>query len=195
MSSKIKLYGKLFEQLLLPTKKEQQERTPTILTEHDIPPLANIINFLNHKDKDIFYLIWVANKTQTDLVHLMNRSQPSLSYDIKRIKKRIKFICFLHASFPLFAEWLEKDAHDLLTQEQIMVLTLMFFTSSYSQSARVSKMKPTKVRYIFNKTRAILKTEKPDIFNIFTEVKINLNLVRRTYLRKRYYWSNQLKYA
>ena len=190
-----KYYGKLFEQLQFPTKEEQFDKLPTVLTEQDVPPLANIINFLNHKDKDIFFLIFVSNKTQTDLVRLLRRSQPSLSYDIKRIKERIQFICYLHRTFPVFIEWLETRAWKQLEPIQVMILTLMFFTTSFSQSARVSAIKPTKVRYIFNKARKRLQDSEPELYHIFTTIRNNLNLVKRVYLRGDHYWDEDVAHA
>ena len=85
---KVKYYGKLLEDLKLGTKEDHLEKIPVVLTENDIPYMSDIFNFLNNKDKDILYLIFISGKTQTDLVRILHRSQPSLSYDIKRIKNK-----------------------------------------------------------------------------------------------------------
>jgi hypothetical protein len=182
LSLKIRYYGKLLEELNFSSKEDTLRNVPVILTEEDVPQLANILNFLNNKDKDILFLTFISAKTQTDIVRLMKRSQPSLSYDIKKIKKRIKFICYLHSLFPNFLKWLEEDSHEL-TCEQVMILTLMYFTTSFSHSSKVSNIKSARVRYIFDKTTKILKKDKKNIviYDIFNNIRKNLNSLRREY--------------
>jgi hypothetical protein len=187
---KIKYYGKLIEELQLGTKEEHLEQMPVILTQEDVPYLSEIFNFLNNKDKDILYLIFVSGKTQTDLVKILNRSQPSLSYDIKRIKDRIRFICFLHSQFSFFLEWIN-DEDNKLSPEEVMVLTLMYYTTSFSQSSRVSGLKPTRIRYVFDKALKKLKKIEPKIHGLFMVIRGSLNVVRRSYLRADQYWDNE----
>lgn len=184
---KVKYYGKLLEELQFGSKEEQQEMIPAVLTEDDVPYLSDIFNFLNNKDKDILYLIFISGKTQTDLVRILHRSQPSLSYDIKKIKDRVRFICYLHSQFNLFVDWL-KRASDHFTPEEIMVLTLMYYTTSFSQSSRVSQLKPTRIRYIFDKSLNRLEEVDPLVYEFFSNIRNNLNVVRRVYLRASHYW-------
>lgn len=185
MSIKIKYYGKLLEELKLATRGESQELMPTILTEEDVPRISKILNFLNNKDKDILFLIFISGKTQTDLVRLINRSQPSISYDINKIKERIQFICELHNSFDMFTVWLQNHSGGFKA-EQVMILSLMYFTSSFSQSARVLKLKPTRVRYVFDKTLKEMGDEEEhhEIKDLFLKIRNNLNKLRREYLRR-----------
>jgi len=184
---RVKYYGKLLEELKLGTKEDHLEQMPVILTQEDVPYLSEIFNFLNNKDKDILYLIFISGKTQTDLVKILSRSQPSLSYDIKRIKERIRFICFLHSQFPLFMNWLKEES-EKYSPEEVMVLTLMYYTTSFSQSSRVSGLKPTRIRYVFDK--ALIKLDRQDskINHFFSIIRDNLNVVRRAYLRADQYW-------
>ena len=184
---KVKYYGKLLEELQLGTKEEHLERAPVVLTENDVPYLSDIFNFLNNKDKDILYLIFVSGKTQTDLVRILHRSQPSLSYDIKRIKQRVRFICYLHSQFGTFLDWL-KERSQIFTPEEVMILTLMYYTTSFSQSSRVSRLKPTRIRYVFDKVLIKLQENDVVIYEFFCNIRNNLNVVRRVYLRADHYW-------
>jgi len=184
---KIKYYGKLLDDLQLGTKEDHLEKAPIVLTENDIPHMSDIFNFLNNKDKDILYLIFISGKTQTDLVRILNRSQPSLSYDIKRIKERVRFICYLHSQFSSLIEWLKERSQDY-TPEEVMILTLMYYTTSFSQSSRVSKLKPTRIRYVFDKALEKLENNEDSMFEFFNEIRKNLNVVRRVYLRADHYW-------
>jgi len=184
---KVKYYGKLLEDLELGTKEDHLEKIPVVLTENDVPYMSDIFNFLNNKDKDILYLIFISGKTQTDLVRMLHRSQPSLSYDIKRIKQRVRFICYLHSQFSSFMKWL-KERSEVYTPEEVMVLTLMYYTTSFSQSSRVSKLKPTRIRYVFDKALVNLQNDDDEMFEFFSNVRNNLNVVRRVYLRADHYW-------
>lgn len=184
MSIKIKYFdSKMFEELKFDDREESQNTMPVILTEEDIPKLSKIINFLNNKDKDIAFLMHVSGKTQTDMVELLNRSQPSLSYDLKKIKNRISFITYLHKQFVTFLDWLQYHSEGY-TCEQVMIMTLMYFTTSFSHSSKVSGLKPARVRYVFDKTLKYLKTQPGEkiAFELFEKIRQNLNSLRREYV-------------
>jgi len=177
---KLTLCGKLIETLC--DEQDENLEGSFCITDTDIPPLLKIFNFLNNKDKDILLLIFMGNKTQTDLVKILNRSQPSLSYDIKRIKKRIKFIVYIHSMFKRFTKWLEEVAElQVLTEEEVMVFTLIYFTSSFSQSNLVCKLKPTRIRYVFDRALTKIETIDAEIYNMFVFIRNNLNTIKRTY--------------
>lgn len=185
---RVHYYGKLLEELKLSSKQDVIDSAPIVLSEDDVPQLTSIFNFLNNKDRDILFLIFVSAKTQTDIVNILHRSQPSLSYDIRRIKERIRFICYLHSFFSDFIEWLQAGASDYQS-EQVIVLTLMYFTTSFSQSSRVSGIKPTRIRYIFDKSLTQLQEQNETrMYELFSLIRSNLNTVRREYLRANHYW-------
>jgi hypothetical protein len=178
---KIKLYGKLLEELKLLEKNTVYDTLPTSLNEHDAMSLVNILSFLNNKDRDILFLTFINGKAQTDIMRLLKRSQPSLSYDIKRIRERVGFICKLLGYFPDLTAFLESPEAGELPAEQVMVLTLMYFTTSFSQSARVSGLKPTRIRYIFDKLVSSHAFSNPRLNELFAHVRQHLNSVRRSY--------------
>ena len=185
---KIKLYGKLLEELKIREKTSVYDTMPTIIDSEDAMSLVNILSFLNNKDRDILFLTFINGKAQTDIMKLLKRSQPSLSYDIKRIRERVGFVCKLLSYFADFTMFLGSPKISELPAEQVMVLTLMYFTTSFSQSARVSGLKPTRVRYIFDKVIIELaKLDEPRLLELFNTIRNNLNAVRRSYvpLKKR----------
>lgn len=154
-----------------------------------------IFGYLNEKDRDILYLIFVSRKKQKDVQRILGRSQPSLCYDIKRIRKRLKFIVYLHSVFDIFinfarteearrqqmeAEEVEDDT--IFTAEELEILALMFFTSSFTQTSRKMRISQVKVRYAYNKCLKRMELlELWEAYEIFTVIRNNLNIVKRTY--------------
>ena len=147
-----------------------------------------IFGFLNDKDKDILYLIFVSRKKQKDVQRILNRSQSSLCYDIKRIRKRLEFIVYLHSVFDLFLDFVATKSHHF-TPIEMEILTLMFYTSSFTQTARVMDLSQVKVRYAYNKCVKRMEDMAKNLgmkdmwipYEIFTSIRRYLNIIRRTY--------------
>ncbi len=151
-----------------------------------------LFGWLNEKDRDILYLIFVSGKKQKDVQRILRRSQPSLCYDIKRIRRRLQFIFWLHQVFDIFVNFI-KDRCEYFTSQEIDILVLMFYTTSFTLTSRVLGLSQVKVRYAFNKCIRRMETmgmnapskEEANkwwkIYEIFTIIKDNLNIVRRVY--------------
>jgi hypothetical protein len=175
-------FGTLLEEMKLNEKISVYDTMPTSLEEQDVPSLINVLSFLNNKDRDILFLTFVNGKAQTDIMKLLKRSQPSLSYDIKRIKERVGFICKLLSYFDDVMRFIDSPKSKELPSEQIMVMTLMYFTTSFSQSSRVSGLKPTRIRYIFDKLiQRLDEAKEARLLELFICIRKNLNAVRRSY--------------
>jgi len=151
------------------------------LSQEDIKKFGHIFDFLNEKDRDILYLVFLSGKSQSAVQKILQRSQPSLCYDIRRIKERIRFICYLYSVFDIFIEFLEKDSKNY-EQDLVEVLVLMFFTTSYTHAARVTDQEYLKIRYRFDKAiKELERNKRWDVFEIFSSIRSNLNIIRRFY--------------
>jgi hypothetical protein len=151
------------------------------LTVDQIRTFRPTFCFLNGKDRDILYLIFVAKKKQKDVQYILKRSQPSLCYDIKRIRRRLRFIFYLNSVFDIFVEFVRTRSH-LFTPHEMDILTLMFYTSSFTQAAEILQTSQVRVRYTFD--RCVARMENPrmwDVYEIFTIIRRNLNIVKRRY--------------
>ena len=138
-----------------------------------------VLSFLNAKDRDILYLVFVSGKKQHDIQEILGRSQPSLSYDIKRIRRRLKFIFYLNSVFDIFVNFIEHPPEDFESFE-IEVLMLMFYTSSFTLTSEILDVSQVKVRYSFDKClRKLEESEMWEVYEIFMTVRSNLNLIRR----------------
>jgi hypothetical protein len=141
------------------------------------------LSFLNAKDRDILYLVFVSGKKQKDVQEILERSQPSLCYDIKRIRLRLKFIFYLNSVFDIFMEFMENPPEGF-EQFEVEVMLLMFYTSSFTMTSEILDVPQVKVRYSFDRClRRLEECEMWEIYEIFMVVRGNLNLVRRVYRR------------
>ena len=140
-----------------------------------------MFGMLNDKDRDILYLIFVSRKKQKDVQEILGRSQPSLCYDIKRIRRRLKFIFYLHSVFDIFTNFIQAQT-EYFCPEEMEILTLMFYTSSFSLTSDILGTSQVRVRYAYDKCLERLeKLEMWDVYEIFIVVRENLNMVRRVY--------------
>lgn len=150
-------------------------------TVDQLRAFKSILSFLNAKDRDILYLVFVSGKKQKDIQEILGRSQPSLCYDIKRIRKRLKFIFYLDSVFDIFLEFVANPPEEFEPFE-IEVMLLLFYTSSFTMSAETLGVSQVKVRYSFERClRRLEELEFWEIYEIFITVRSNLNLIRRTY--------------
>jgi len=142
-----------------------------------------MLSFLNEKDRDILFLIFVSCKKQKDVQKIIQRSQPSLCYDIRRIRKRLKFIFYLHSMFDIFEDFVSRRGVEHFSSEEREILTLMFYTSSFTLTSKIMDVTQVRVRYAYDKcTRRMAALEMWDAYELFTTLRSNLNTVRRKYI-------------
>jgi len=141
----------------------------------------SVFGFLNDKDRDILYLIFVSRKKQKDVQRIMNRSQPSLCYDIKRIRRRLRYIFYIHSVFDIFVNFTQEKV-SFFTPEEMEILTLMFYTSSFTVTAEMMNLSQVRTRYAYNKClRRMEALGMWESYEIFMVIRENLNAIRRVY--------------
>lgn len=153
--------------------------TSQFFTVEQVRNFKPLLCFLNGKDRDILYLVFVSRKKQKEVQSILGRSQPSLCYDIKRIRRRLRFIAYLNSVFDIFMEFIHLRAGDF-SPEEMETLTMMFYTSSFTQAAEVMGVSHVRIRYVYDKCiRRMEEMELWDVYEIFTVIRANLNIVRR----------------
>ena len=158
------------------------KRSKLHLTVGQLKTFKSIFKNLNKKDRDILYLIFVSKMKQKVVQNILDRSQPSLCYDIKRIKERVRFLRYLESVSDIFTNFIEEH-RDKLDAETIDVIIAMFHTTSLTQASEILNKPQVRVRYSFDKKcMDYLKENKIwDVYEILTTIRNNLNIVRRTY--------------
>lgn len=179
MSIAVKYIGRQVE--TVGESDRQEEGILPFFSVDQVKTLRYIFGFLNDKDRDILYLIFVSRKKQKDVQRIMNRSQPSLCYDIKRIRHRLRYIFYIHSVFDLFSDFVRKSG-DYFLPHEIEILTLMLYTSSFTMTAKMMGASQVRIRYAFNKCiDRMEELEIWDIYEIFSTVRNNLNSLKRVY--------------
>lgn len=180
MSATIKYIGKRIEDV---SKLDEEGAVSQCFTVDQIREFKPILSFLNDKDRDILFLIFVSRKKQRDVQKILGRSQSSLCYDIKRIRRRLKFISYLYSVFDIFMNFV-RAKREHFNEQEMMIMTLMFYTSSFTLTARIMDTSQVKVRYTYNK--CLKRMEELGIwepYEIFIIIRSNLNIIKRVYRR------------
>lgn len=154
------------------------------LSVENIKYFKPMFSFLNPKDRDILYLIFLSRKKQKEVQDIMRRGQPSLCYDIKQIRRRLKCISYLHSVIDDFNEFITSEVCGKFTEHERAIMTMMFYSTSYIISAEILKMSQVKVSAVFDRCLKKLRDDKIwNIYEICFTIKNNLNIVKRTYRR------------
>ena len=139
-------------------------------------------SFLSDKDRDILYLIFVSRKRQMEVKKILKRSQPSLCYDIRKIRYRLKYIFYVFSNFDSFVKFLQTTALEILTEEEICVLTSLLYTTSFTMASFVSGYTQVKIRCLFKQSLDKLKEHKIwDMYEFFSTVGENQNSLKRVH--------------
>lgn len=153
--------------------------------------LSPVLRFLNTKDRDILYLIFVAQKKQKEVQRILKRSQPSLCYDIRRIRRRLKFIIYLLSVFDVLLSFVRHPPEGF-DDEMVQVMVLMYYTTSFTQTHEVMtavegrEIPQIRVRYVYEKGLMMLEEMRLwEFYEMFASIRGNLNIVRRVYKKGR----------
>ena len=179
MSTKVNYIGQQVENL----KADGQEEVGVLpfFSVEQVHAFRSIFGFLNNKDRDVLYLIFVSRKKQKDVQRILKRSQPSLCYDIKRIRRRLKYIFYIHSVFDIFVKFVSQ-CHKDFTPEEIEIMTLMFYTSSFTMTSEMMGLSQVRTRYSYNKCiKRIEVLENWEIYEILMVIRENLNSIKRSY--------------
>lgn len=177
----IRYVGSDIENMQRSNVSDSHESIPHFSVEQ-VKSFKPILRFLNEKDRDILFLIFVSCKKQKDVQKIIERSQPSLCYDIRRIRRRLKFVFYLHSVFDIFEDFVGRRGVDYFSPDEREILTLMFYTSSFTLTSKIMGISQVRVRYAYDKCIDRLRQlELWDVYEIFVVIRSNLNIVRRVY--------------
>lgn len=141
--------------------------------------LGNYFRFFGQKDMDIIYLYFLSNKKQEDLVKILGKSQPAISYDVTRIKEQIDFVIKLVSSIDDFIMFIVSDDNQLNTYDREM-LTLFFYSTSIVKTSRLMGINNITCRSHLNTiVNRLLTNGFVDMYNLFKYIMSNLNNIKK----------------
>ena len=141
--------------------------------------LGNYFRFFGQKDMDIIYLYVLSGKKQEDLVKILRKSQPAISYDVTRIKEQIDFVIKLMSSIDDFIMFIVDDDNKLNTYDREM-LTLFFYSTSIVKTSRLMGINNITCRSHLNTVvNRLLSNGHVDMYNLFKYIMSNLNNIKK----------------
>lgn len=141
--------------------------------------LGNYFRFFGQKDMDIIYLYFLSGKKQEDLVRILGKSQPAISYDVTRIKEQIDFVIKLVSSIDDFVMFIVDDDNRLNTYDREM-LTLFFYSTSIVKTSRLMGINNITCRSHLNTVvNRLLSNGHVDMYNLFKYIMSNLNNIKK----------------
>ena len=141
--------------------------------------LGNYFRFFGQKDMDIIYMYFLSGKKQEDLVKILGKSQPAISYDVTRIKEQIDFVIKLVSSVDDFIMFIVDDSNGLNTYDREM-LTLFFYSTSIVKTSRLMGINNITCRSHLNTiVNRLLSNGHVDMYNLFKYIMSNLNNIKK----------------
>ena len=141
--------------------------------------LGNYFRFFGQKDMDIIYLYFLSGKKQEDMVRILGKSQPAISYDVTRIKEQIDFVIRLVSSIDDFIMFIVDDDNRLNTYDREM-LTLFFYSTSIVKTSRLMGINNITCRSHLNTVvNRLLSNGHVDMYNLFKYIMSNLNNIKK----------------
>lgn len=146
------------------------------LQEH----LDDYFRFFGKEDMDIVYLYFLSEKRQFDLSEIFEKTQPAISYDVNRLRKQIDFIMYIVSVFDETIDFLS-DKNNGLTPKESELLTVFFFSTSFTKTSKITGIQQVTVRCQINRIIENLQKNGNDkIFEVFNYINSNLNKVKKT---------------
>ena len=141
--------------------------------------LGNYFRFFGQKDMDIIYLYFLSGKKQEDMVRILGKSQPAISYDVTRIKEQIDFVIKIVSSIDDFIMFIVDDDNRLNTYDREM-LALFFYSTSIVKTSRLMGINNITCRSHLNTVvNRLLSNGHVDMYNLFRYIMSNLNNIKK----------------
>jgi hypothetical protein len=84
--------------------------------------------------------------------------------------------------FDVFLDFIRNVDEEKFDTETVEILTLMFYTTSFTQTSQIMGVPQIRVRYVFDKAlNTILELELWSVYEIFINIRSNLNIIKRVY--------------
>lgn len=141
--------------------------------------LDGYFRFFGQKDMDTIYLYFISKKKQEEIMTILGKSQPAVSYDVAKIRQQIDFVIKLLSSIDDFIMFITDPENNMKTSDKQM-LTLFFYTTSIAKTARLMGINNISCRSHLNTiVNRLLSRGYNDMYNLFKYIMSNLNHVKK----------------
>jgi len=140
--------------------------------------LESYFHFFGNKDMDIIFLCFLSKKKQNDVVQILEKTQPAISYDVTRIKQQMDFVIKVVSFADDFILFISDE--NGLTLDEKEELTVFFFSTSFVKTARVLNKNSITCRlHIINTVNKLKNLGYIEQYDFFTFILNNLNKVKK----------------
>lgn len=141
--------------------------------------LDSYFRFFGKKDMDIIYLYFISRKKQEQIVQILEKTQPAVSYNVTKIKEQINFVTKLMLSLDDFIMFIVDPDNKMKTYDKQM-LVLFFYTTSISKTACLLGINNITCRsHLYTIVNRLLSQGYNDMYNIFKYILQNLNNIKK----------------
>lgn len=145
------------------------------LCEH----LNSHFRFFGGKDMDIILLYFLSHKRQDEIMKILDKTQPAISYDVTRIKKQIEYVMRVVEFVDDFIMFIV-DEHVKLNTHERELLTVFFYSTSIIKTSKILNQNHITCRTHINNTINKLKElGYMEQYKFFTYLLNNLNKVKK----------------
>lgn len=145
------------------------------LCEH----LDSHFRFFGGKDMDIILLYFLSHKRQDEIMKILDKTQPAISYDVTRIKRQIEYVMRVVEFVDDFIAFIVNENVKLNTHEREL-LTVFFYSTSIIKTSKILNQNHitcrTHINNTINKLKELGYMEQYEFFAYLLE---NLNKVKK----------------
>lgn len=145
------------------------------LCEH----LDSHFRFFGGKDMDIILLYFLSHKRQDEIMKILDKTQPAISYDVTRIKRQIEYVMRVVEFVDDFIAFIVDENVKLNTHEREL-LTVFFYSTSIIKTSKILNQNHitcrTHINNTINKLKELGYMEQYEFFAYLLE---NLNKVKK----------------
>lgn len=145
------------------------------LCEH----LDSHFRLFGKKDMDIILLYFLSKKRQDELMQILEKTQPAISYDVSRIRKQIEYVMRVVEFIDEFIVFIVDENTELNTHEKEL-LTVFFYSTSIIKTSKILNQNHITCRTHINNTINKLKDlGYIEQYEFFSYMLNNLNKIKK----------------
>jgi predicted transcriptional regulator len=145
------------------------------LCEH----LDSHFRLFGKKDMDIILLYFLSKKRQDELMQILEKTQPAISYDVSRIRKQIEYVMRVVEFIDEFIVFIVDENIELNTHEKEL-LTVFFYSTSIIKTSKILNQNHITCRTHINNTINKLKDlGYIEQYEFFSYMLNNLNKIKK----------------
>jgi predicted transcriptional regulator len=169
------VHGFLENELEWEYKSDRSSFSNYELCEH----LDSHFRLFGKKDMDIILLYFLSKKRQDELMQILEKTQPAISYDVSRIRKQIEYVMRVVEFIDEFIVFIVDENIELNTHEKEL-LTVFFYSTSIIKTSKILNQNHITCRTHINNTINKLKDlGYIEQYEFFSYMLNNLNKIKK----------------